>query len=236
MIISRPARHGFVWLVPGQCASAHLVSAARGVDEAAAQAQLADWCARAYPLIMARQDATTAPACLRLGLALPPSKGRHRLAFDVPLAAIQRHAPPPRLSRIARMLPTHWQATLSALNTAACPAARQARVYGSAALHAITVQPCLAPHSDIDLLMQPDDAGQLDALLELLSELDAVASPRMDGEIVDTLGRAANWRELASGMPRLVVKSIDRVALIDRQDFIAALERDHSAQAELACS
>ena len=221
-----PARHDFVWLEADAGAHARAMPgcAAALVD---APARLAEWTAAGRPLVVSRQPRELAPGRTLLGLPLPPSAGKHRIAFDVPTSRIARRAPPPPLHAIADRLPESWQGTLATLIDHADIAATSPRAFGSAAMHALTGIRCLGEDSDLDLLLAPPSR---EAALRALDALDSIVArgtcPQLDGEMIDRQGRAASWRELLGDSPRILFKHIARVGMIPREDFLAACEAE----------
>lgn len=219
-----PARHDLVWLDAEAAAHARaLPGGAAAVPDATAR--LAAWAAAGRPLVLSRQPRELAPGRTLLGLPLPPSDGKHRIAFDVPTARIARRAPPPPLGAIASLLPAQWQTTLRTLTGHADIAATAPRAFGSAAMQAITGIACIGEDSDLDLLLQPRSRGAALRALDALAAIAAQAGqPRLDGEMLDRRGRAASWRELLSGAPQVLFKHIDGVGMTRREDFLDACE------------
>jgi phosphoribosyl-dephospho-CoA transferase len=224
MVDPGPARHDFVWLGSGAGAHARAMPgcAAALVD---AGARLAEWTAAGRPLVVSRQPPELAPGHTLLGLPLPPSAGKHRIAFDVPTSHIARRAPPPPLRAIADLLPRPWQETLAALIGHTDIAATTPRAFGSAAMHALTGVRCLGEDSDLDLLLAPPSRRAALRALDALGTIVARGTcPRLDGEMVDRQGRAASWRELLGDSRQILFKHIARVGMIPREDFLAACE------------
>jgi phosphoribosyl-dephospho-CoA transferase len=224
MAESAAARHDFVWLDADAAAHARaLPGCSAGLSDPGAH--LAEWAAAGRPLVLSRQPRELAPGRTLLGLPLPPSAGKHRIAFDVPTSRIARRAPPPPLHAIAPLLPPEWQGTLSALTANADIAATAPRVYGSAAMHALTGVPCLGEQSDLDLLLAPTSRS---AALRALDALGAIAArggrPQLDGEMLDRHGRAASWRELLGDSRQILFKHIAEVGMTSREDFLAGCE------------
>jgi phosphoribosyl-dephospho-CoA transferase len=219
----RAARHDLVWLEPGSARAARaLPLPPLSTDDALSR--LADWIDAGRPLVVARQPADLPPGRLRLGLPLPASQGKLRLAFDVPRAAVLRSAPPPPLAALADHLPRRWRGTLEAL--LACPAIRAAdpRAFGSAGMQAVTGEDCVGDDSDLDLLLAPASREAALAALATLSRIDGAGlGPRLDGEIVDARGRATSWRELAGGASDILIKQFDAVAMTGHAEFLDGL-------------
>lgn len=211
------ARHRLVWLsAPGWLA----VRAGAAPEHAAAlqRWQDADW-----PLVARRRDADADEVCL--GLALPPdpaSGAKLRIALRAPAAGVARSAPPLALKAVLATLPEPWRGQLAQLNEASL--GLDFRVYGSAALQALTGLPYLRPSSDIDLLLHPATEQQLRSGLALLARFDTTLP--LDGEIVFPNGEAAAWKEWAAaeaGHARVLVKGAEAVRLASVSALLATL-------------
>ncbi len=217
------ARHDLVWLESGSASRATALPLPP-LSAGDAITRLAEWIGAGRPLVVARQPAHLPPGRMRLGLPLPVSEGKLRLAFDVPRAAILRRAAPPPLAALPDHLPRRWRASLEAL--LACPAIRAAnpRAFGSAAMQAVTGIECVSEESDLDLLLAPASREAALATLAALARIDSAGvGPRIDGEIVDAHGRATSWRELAAGAASILVKGHDSVAMTGHAEFLDGL-------------
>jgi phosphoribosyl-dephospho-CoA transferase len=231
-------RHDLAWLTPAGARKAHgppfhaqcnqptpagtRPAAPCCAGDAQASALLAEWVAAGHPLIVTRQPAGLGPGRLQLGLALPPARGKRRLAYVVAAGAVHHSSPPPALEAAAAALPQSWQALLRRLCGLPAIAAAAPRLFGSAAMQAITGLPCVGDRSDLDVLFSPPDWAAAVDLIHALRACDGSADgPRIDGEIRNALGEAVAWRELASGAERVLVKGPDEVRLIGCAQFAA---------------
>src|SRR5690606_41411581 len=98
------------------------------------------------------------------------------------------------------------------------------RVFGSAAMQAVTGIECVSEESDLDLLLAPASREAALAALAALAHIDASGvGPRIDGEIVDPHGRATSWRALAAGAASILVKGHDSVAMTGHAEFLDGL-------------
>jgi len=214
-------RHWLAWLTPSAAGRARPEVHCR-VSPASASELLAGWLAAGHPLIVARQDGIPSPGELRLGLALPPALGKHRLAFRVPSDEVGRVAPPPAFdSKAIDALPEPWSESLRRVLALAEPRLPAPRILGSAGMQVVTGLACMSPDSDLDLLFSPPDDGAARALCKALASLNEDRSVRIDGEIRNARGEAVAWRELASGARQLLVKTLDGARLVDRASFAA---------------
>lgn len=194
-------------------------------------ADLALWRRRDWPLVVRRREPGLPAGMLSVGLPLPPAAdgSKRRIACNIAMDRIARHAAPLLLATAIKAAPLAWQAPLQALlaDNARAAGAPTLQVFGSLAMQALTGQSYLGPASDIDLLLVPRSAPALHAgLALLLRHADAVP---LDGEIVFPGGAAVAWREWAgsaAGAPgqRVLVKGLEGVQLAPRASLLATLE------------
>lgn len=181
-----------------------------------AEPRLHAWFAAGHPAIVARDDAGEPVGTLRLGVPLPPTEGRHRLALRMCRADLARSAPPPALCDIASACSS------SALRELARDAGALApRVFGSYAWQAQTGLDYVGPASDLDLLWRVEAATQADEIVALLHRWEARHGLRADGEFTLCDGKAVNWREYASVARQLLVKSQRGCGLLPREALFA---------------
>lgn len=205
----RPARHTLAWL------SAH---ADWRADVAAHEPRLAAWFAQGLPAMVARRAVDDPDPRLRLGVPLPPSEGKQRIALRVPLHDVVRQQPPPTLEAILATGVAHdWQLALHALAHIA-----PARVFGAFAWQHLSGLPYVHAASDIDLLWQVDAAAQADAVVARLQGWEREYGRRVDGELCLGDGGAVNWREYAGGSRQVLVKRLEGAALEARERLFVA--------------
>ncbi len=203
----RPTRHTLVWL------SAH---ADWRADVAACEPRLAAWFAQGLPAMVARRAVDDPDPRLRLGVPLPPSEGKQRLALRVPVQDVQRMQAPPALDEVlAAGVPAEWKDALLALARIA-----PARVFGAFAWQHLSGLPYVHAASDIDLLWQVGATAQADALVARLQQWEAEHDRRVDGELCLADGGAVNWREYAGGSRQVLVKRLEGAALEARDRLL----------------
>ncbi|WP_380786493.1 malonate decarboxylase holo-[acyl-carrier-protein] synthase [Sphingomonas sp. R86521] len=176
-----------------------------------------DWVAAGCPLIARRPVCEDAAGLVPLGLPLPPSLGKQRLAFAAPADAIVSDAPLPLLADAMQSAPAAWHDTIAAL-VALGP---ETRCFGSLAWGYLTGLPYLSETSDLDVVWKvahADDAARLAAALE---RIDTEAPMRLDGEIVTPAGLAVQWREWASDAPEVLAKAADGNRMVARIEMFA---------------
>ena len=184
----------------------------------AAEQLVAAWGAQAWPLVRRRPVCSDPAGEIPLGLPLPPSHGKRRIALTLPAADILGHKPPPRLADCKYAAPPHWQATLDALLSLD----GDVQCFGSLAWQHVTGLPYLAANSDLDVLWPLPPSARLGRFLAALARIEAEAPMRIDGEIIGSPG-AVQWRELASGEAMLAVKGEAGAALMRRDVFLGGL-------------
>ncbi|MHC2891624.1 malonate decarboxylase holo-[acyl-carrier-protein] synthase [Bradyrhizobium barranii subsp. barranii] len=128
-------------------ASATGWSAAMSRNPALASEPIIEGWARASRPLVVRRPACNDPAgMIPLGLPLPPSHGKRRIAVALAPGELIAHAPPPLLADTAAAAPASWHRTIDLL-VRLLP---QTRTYGSLAWQHLTGLPYLSDGSDLD--------------------------------------------------------------------------------------
>jgi phosphoribosyl-dephospho-CoA transferase len=220
------ARHDLVWLTePGW-------QHARATVPADSHDAIDMWREAGWPAVVRRADASDVPGQLAIGIALPPapSDGRKaRIACHVAAAEVRQVMAPLPLARVVGAAPAPWRPLLAALERQAGAQGLAIRVYGSAALQALTGQAYMTPASDIDLLLHPSTPAQLFRGLGLLKR-HASRLP-LDGEIVFPHAQAVAWKEMSNaldgqGGARVLVKEMRGVSLATASALLATMQAD----------
>lgn len=173
-------------------ASATGWSAAMSRNPALASEPIIEGWARASRPLVVRRPACNDPAgMIPLGLPLPPSHGKRRIAFALAPGDIIASAPPPSLADAAAAAPARWRETIGLL-LLLLP---ETRTFGSLAWQHLTGLPYLSDSSDLDLLWPLSSARQADTLPSDIGRIANQAPMRLDGEIVGRAG-GVQWREL----------------------------------------
>lgn len=217
-------RHNRVWLTTAGWKLACATALAAHVKE------LTRWAENDWPAIIRRSESALSPNILCLGLAAPPDPHtgmKTRIPFLVSTEHIVRHDVPLAIISAEKALPAAWQNDFAELAEKVTDSGLEFRVYGSAAMQAITGLSYLTPASDIDLLFYPQTKGQLLAGVALLTSY-ATKLP-LDGEIVFPSGRAVAWKEWVQAannpaQPRVLAKGTFTLALASVADLCAELE------------
>jgi phosphoribosyl-dephospho-CoA transferase len=213
---SPPARrHDLIFVSPNGWRS--LLASSGGL---VADPLVANWPDKEWPLIR-RCAKPHEQQGVALGLPLPPSAGKRRLSFFVQSSDIVSMSRPPSLRSVRNAAPQAWWQTLDRLDGLAAKHSVSARVFGSLAWQTLTGLDYLSDRSDLDVLLDVNPDTDLDRLAAALAGIEAEAPVRLDGELVRDDGAAVNWREFHGRRGEILVKSIDRVVVLDRDLFIA---------------
>jgi phosphoribosyl-dephospho-CoA transferase len=178
---------------------------------------VADWPARDWPLVSRRRTDCDDPAFAALGLPLPPSRGRHRIALHAPVSAIRSVREPLLLADAASVAPAGWQAAIGKLLTLD----PRVRCFGSLAWQSITGLTYLTPTSDLDLIWSVENASAADRLTAELAAIQETGMVRIDGELRLGSRHAVQWREWASGAAELLSKTNSNSQMVRREDMFA---------------
>jgi malonate decarboxylase holo-[acyl-carrier-protein] synthase len=175
------------------------------------------WVRAGRPLVVRRPSCSDSAATIPLGLPLPPSHGKRRIAVALAPTEIIERKPPPFLADAAATAPPAWQKTIDRL-LRLCP---ETRTFGSLAWQHLTGLSYLSDHSDLDLLWPPRATRQASTLPSDIAEIARQAPMRLDGEIICAAG-GVQWRELtAEGADEVLVKGRDAVYSMTRAAFLS---------------
>jgi phosphoribosyl-dephospho-CoA transferase len=210
---ARPVRHALARIAPDAWPA---LVAAHGLGDVPL---VCAWAARGWPLIVRRP--APGETGIALGLPLPPSAGKRRIALSVPPERIAAYASLPGLDEAAGRAPAAWRACLGDVSALAARHRVSCRVFGALAWQTLTGLAYLHAGSDLDLLFDvPADTRALDALLDGLATLAEQAPMRIDGELVRDDGAGVNWRELHAG-GEVAMKTATDVVLCAPGAFLA---------------
>ena len=195
-------RHVFVWV----CADdAHVKS----------DPILRDWVELGRPLIVRRPCHSTDGADVCVGLSLPPSPNKRRLAFDLPRALVRKISEPP--------LWKDCSDSLELLQLAADAGGTELRTFGSHAWQHLTGLPYVTETSDIDLLLFLSSLQSWKIIRQSLEQIGELKVPGIDLEIVLSGDASFSWREFINDSPRLIFKGNARVWLGEKGDVSSYL-------------
>ncbi len=200
-------RHDLAWLTGPGWDSVH-----RAHPDLATSPVARLWAERSWPLI-GRRALLGERTGVALGLPLPPSADRRRIAVLVAPDAIAATSPPPALADAMAAAPAAWHDTLARLVDIARRHGATARVYGSLAFQAITGLGYLTDRSDLDLLIEVAPGTDLGALATALAAAAAGSPMPVDGELVGPSGAAIKWREVLTTDGLLLIRTSDGLSL-----------------------
>jgi phosphoribosyl-dephospho-CoA transferase len=189
-------------------------------DDLAADSLLARWPKMRWPTIRRRALPCEAGG-LALGLPLPPSAGKKRVSFVVDIDHVVSVARPPSLRQARAYAPRNWWPTLDRLDELALRHSVDARVFGSLAWQALTGLDYVTGRSDLDVLFEFRRETDIDRFVADVAAIETDAPMRLDGELMGADGAAVNWREFHGGASELLVKSLERVVLLGRPQFMS---------------
>ena len=189
-------------------------------NDLAADSLLARWPKMRWPTIRRRALSCEATG-LALGLPLPPSAGKKRVSFVVDIDHVISVARPPSLRQARAYAPRNWWPTLDRLDGLALRHSVDARVFGSLAWQALTGLDYLTGRSDLDVLFEFRRETDIDRFVADVAAIETDAPMRLDGELMGADGAAVNWREFHGGASELLVKSLERVVLLGRPQFMS---------------
>jgi phosphoribosyl-dephospho-CoA transferase len=182
----------------------------------AAEPLVVDWVKRGFPLIV-RRSAGDDGRQVDLGLPLPPSHDKRRIAVTLPCNAITGTTRPPLLVDAEHIAPAHWRPYIARL----AGLATDVRCFGSLAWQYRTGLPYMTERSDVDLLWPLPAADAVEGLLAGIAAIAAEAPMGIDGEIVTATG-GVNWRELyGRAVDEVLVKGLRDVGVMPRAVFLA---------------
>ena len=190
-------------------------------DDLAGDSLVRDWVRNGWPLIMRRRLPGEIDG-LSLGLPLPPSAGKRRIAVRLHHEDIVSTRPLPELTEVLRGAPVQWRPFLGEFADIARTYGVRAGVFGSLGWQWLTGLNYLGPRSDVDIAWSLPSRDRIDQLLEDLAELDSRSPVRLDGEFVREDGAGVNWRELRAGAAEVALKTASDVILYSRAAFLGA--------------
>lgn len=181
------------------------------------------WAARGWPLIARRRAAHDGDG-VAVGLPLPPSAGKARIALMVREGDIARVTALPALAQVICRAPAPWRPNLHALAGIAADHEVFVQVFGSLAWQYLTGLSYVTDASDLDLAWTAPRGPRMASLMDAIARADEVAPMRVDGEIIFADGTAANWRELRGQAAQVILKTSAGLTLTSRADVAQLLD------------
>jgi phosphoribosyl-dephospho-CoA transferase len=211
-MVERLERHSMV-----KASAAGWTAVMSRYPELASEPIVAGWAHAGRPLVVRRPACSDTVGMIPLGLPLPPSHGKRRIAISLAAADIVASAPPPLLADAATAAPAAWGETIGLL----LQLLPETRTFGSLAWQHLTGLPYLSDGSDLDLLWPLSPGKQARTLLSDIARIAEQAPMRLDGEIVGPAG-GVQWRELTgTDEDEVLVKGAAGVTTMTRAAFLA---------------
>jgi phosphoribosyl-dephospho-CoA transferase len=189
-------------------------------SDLAGEALLQGWADCGWPLI-ARRPLPGEAGGYALGLPLPPSAGKRRIAVNVRHEAIDAVSSLPQLLETIDSAPAAWESSMHRLAALAERHAVEARVFGSLAWQWLTGLSYLSLSSDLDVIWTLPQRERIGSFLAELAGIETQAPMRLDGELIRADGSGVNWRELHAGSKDLALKTPTDVRLCSYEVFVA---------------
>ena len=206
-------RHRFAWFA----------SEAKFFDTAPEGVRLEDWLilrewiGQGRPLIVRRPCVSEDGKLIHVGLALPPVAGKRRLAYSLPMAAMERLADPPLWEACRGGAAAEVDAAAQVIQAAATAAGLPLQAFGSHAWQHHTGLPYVTPTSDMDLLAPIQRRESWEKFRDAMARAGEI-SPRADLEIILRDDASFNWREYAAPGSRMLYKGNASVWLGDKSN------------------
>ena len=224
-------RHRLLWIAPE-----HHAAVGAEISGTSLRSTVVNSLAAGWPVVVRQQapehERDRPNHRVAVGMPLPPTQRKQRVALSVAPEWIADTAPPPLLRAVLVGLPQSRRPGLLRLVQRADTIDLELRVYGSVAWEALTGRSYLTPTSDIDLLWQPSTPEQLAAAIAMLAAWEAESGVRVDGEIVFGDDDSVAWREWMGDGPlrekpstRVLVKAVFGPRLEARGKLLASLAR-----------
>jgi phosphoribosyl-dephospho-CoA transferase len=202
----------------------HWQALATTPGEATRARWLREWGVRDWPVIVRRDDSGSSPDSVAVGVPLPPSCGKLRVALHVPRAAVAARLSPVLLADCRHAVPRRWGTALDQLEALGDATAIAPGVCGSLLWQHLTGLAYLHDASDIDVLWRVTSFGQARAIAGALPDIEHRTGVRVDGEILSARGWGVHWRELGMQAPEMLVKTRGSAQLCSRADVFEHLE------------
>jgi phosphoribosyl-dephospho-CoA transferase len=185
---------------------------------------LREWRLRDWPVIVRRDDRESSPDSVAVGVPLPPSCGKLRVALHVPQVAVAGRLSPVLLAECRRAAPRRWGTVLDQLEALGDATAIAPGVCGSLLWQHLTGLAYLHDASDIDVLWRVTSAAQARAIAGALPDIEHRTGIRIDGEVLSAHGWGVNWREFGTQAQEMLVKTRSSAQLCSRADVFEHLD------------
>jgi phosphoribosyl-dephospho-CoA transferase len=172
------------------------------------------WHADGNPFVVCRQREEAGH--LSLGFCLAASGQRpRRLAVHAIPDHIVNIARPPSLEEVAALQP----GTFARLSNEAADAGLDIRVFGSWMWQMLAGGSHVNASSDLDVLIDVPDAAGAERAADFLQREAAECPFKLDGELSFPVLGEVHWREYLAGKPMILVKSLDTIRMVRREEL-----------------
>ena len=196
-------RHALVWL--SHAPQPDVTGDVSAVDR---------WHAEGNPFVVCRQRGERNYLSLGFCLASQGLRLRRIAAHSQP-GEILRVNRPPSLGEVAALQPD----TFARLSDAASKAGLDIRVFGSWMWQTLAGGSYANAASDLDVLIDVADAAGAERAAEFLGREAAECPFKLDGELSLSCLGEVHWREYFNGAPSILVKSINAVRIVRREEL-----------------
>lgn len=185
---------------------------------------LREWGSHDWPVIVRRDDSESSPDSVAVGVPLPPSCGKLRIALHVPRVAVAVRLPRVQLADCRRTAPRRWATALDELEALGDATAIAPGICGSLLWQHLTGLAYLHDASDIDVLWQVTSLGQARAIAAALPEIEDRTGIRIDGEILSARGWGVHCREFGTQAQEMLVMTRGSAQLCSRAEVFEHLD------------
>jgi phosphoribosyl-dephospho-CoA transferase len=185
---------------------------------------LREWMARGWPVIVRRDDGKSGPDSVAVGVPLPRSCGKLRVALHVPRMAVAARLPPLLLADCRHTAPGRWDTVLDQLEALSDATATVPGVCGSLLWQHLTGLEYLHDASDIDVLWRVRSLSQALAIADALPGIEQRTGIRVDGEILSARGWGVHWREFGTQAPEMLVMTRRNAQIRSKADVFEHLD------------
>jgi len=190
-------------------------------SDLSSQPMIAAWAERGWPVIVRRYLPIDVPECVPVAISLPPTPNKSGAALQLlPTDAVARLPPVPIRAGLD-CAPSGWILVLQQLIEIGSRYDSEAQLFGSVLWQHLTGMNYLRETSDLDLIWPVRDHAHAQSLARAITQCEADAPMRIDGEFVLPDGTAVNWRELQQDAQEIIVKTLHRIECRSARNLFA---------------
>ena len=133
-----------------------------------------------------------------VGVPLPPTHGKRRVALLLPPGGVLARSSPHLLCAAAKVADPGWRSTIVSLLALGARTGVEPAAFGSLLWQHLTGLAYLSRNSDLDVLWPVPENFDVLSLVFGIAQVQRDAPIRIDGEVIFPDGSAVNWRELCN--------------------------------------